>query len=104
MREMASLESALARPYATFDLQDLYPTSAHKAAAIFESVAINHPFVDGNKRMAFILMKLFLLENGQTLSATTDETYNQIIRVASGDNDFDQILGWIQAHLKQSAP
>jgi death on curing protein len=51
IRDTAGLEAALARPYATFDQLDLYPTVLEKAAALFESIIINHPFIDGNKRM-----------------------------------------------------
>ena len=49
LRDKASLLAALARPYATFDQQDLYPTAVEKAAAIFESLIINHPFIDGKQ-------------------------------------------------------
>ncbi len=51
IRDEGLLESALARPYQTFGGNDLYQTIYEKAAAIMESVIINHPFVDGNKRM-----------------------------------------------------
>ncbi|WP_461452986.1 Fic family protein [Mucilaginibacter sp.] len=54
MRDKGLLLSALARPYATFDHQELYHTTADKADAIFESLNINHPFIDGNKRTAYI--------------------------------------------------
>lgn len=58
VRDQGSLESAINRPFATFDNQDLYPTPWDKAAAILESILINHPFVDGNKRTAYVLMRL----------------------------------------------
>ena len=61
IRDIGLLESALARPFATFDDKDLYPHPVEKAAAILESVVINHPFVDGNKRIAYTLMRLLLL-------------------------------------------
>ena len=54
IRDQAGLEAALARPYMTFDMLDLYPTAIDKAAAIFESLIINHPFIDGNKRTAYV--------------------------------------------------
>lgn len=50
IRDMRQLESALARPYQTFDGPELYPDAESKAAAIVESILINHPFIDGNKR------------------------------------------------------
>lgn len=51
VRDLNGLEAALARPFATFDQQDLYPSGFDKAAAIFESPIINHPFIDGNKEL-----------------------------------------------------
>ena len=63
IRDLAGLEAALARPYATFDQHELYPEPMDKAAAVFESLVINHPFMDGNKRISYVLMRLILLEN-----------------------------------------
>ena len=54
IRDIGSLEASLARPYATFDQKDLYPTIVDKAAAIFESIIINHPFIDCNKRTSYL--------------------------------------------------
>jgi death-on-curing protein len=55
IRNKGSLESALFRPHQTFDGIDLYPDPISKAAALFESLIIDHPFVDGNKRIAMSL-------------------------------------------------
>jgi death-on-curing protein len=52
IRDLGGLESALAQPRATFDGADLHPTIIQKAAALAFSLALNHPFVDGNKRVA----------------------------------------------------
>ena len=57
---MAALESAVAQPRATFDGVDLHPTVTGKAAALACSLALNHPFVDGNKRVAHAAMEVFL--------------------------------------------
>jgi len=54
IRDRDILESAINRPYQTFDQKDLYPLPIDKAAAIFESLISNHPFVDGNKRTAYV--------------------------------------------------
>lgn len=51
IRDIRSLLSALNRPFQTFDGKDLYPTAIEKSAAIIESIIINHPFIDGNKKM-----------------------------------------------------
>ena len=54
IRDKGALESAINRPYQTFDGQELYPSPIDKAAAIFESIISNHPFIDGNKRTAYV--------------------------------------------------
>jgi death-on-curing protein len=59
VRDQTLLKSAIARPYHTFDGKDLYHTSLEKAAAIIESILINHPFMDGNKRTGYVLMREF---------------------------------------------
>jgi death-on-curing protein len=58
IRDRAALESALARPFQTFDNAELYQTIIDKAAALIESILINHPFIDGNKRTGYILLRL----------------------------------------------
>ena len=63
IRDRKLLESALARPFQTFDTKDLYLTPIEKAAALLESILINHPFIDGNKRIGYVLMRLFLINN-----------------------------------------
>jgi death on curing protein len=60
IRDHGSLDAVLSRPYQTFDGLELYPHPVEKAAAIFESIISNHPFVDGNKRTAYVLMRLIL--------------------------------------------
>jgi death-on-curing protein len=59
IRDKEALSSALARPFQTFDNKDLYTTPVHKAASLIESILINHPFVDGNKRTGYVLMRYF---------------------------------------------
>ena len=101
VRDYGSLESALNRPMATFDKKDLYPNPADKAAAILESILINHPFVDGNKRTAYVLMKLILFEYGLDIVAEQDDKYKMVISASTGDMRFDDIRNWIQARLKK---
>jgi death on curing protein len=60
LKDQGALESALARPYATFDQNELYPTPVEKASAILESILINHPFLDGNKRTGYVFMRLLI--------------------------------------------
>lgn len=69
-RDLGSLESALTRPFQSFENQELYSTIVLKAAALLESLLINHPFIDGNKRIGYTLMRLFLLSNGLDINAS----------------------------------
>lgn len=99
VRDMAGLEAAINRPLATFDSKELYPQPAEKAVAIIESIIINHPFVDGNKRTAYVLMRLLLLENGFDFSASSNEKYEFIINIASGNYKTEEIKKWITNHI-----
>jgi death-on-curing protein len=101
IRDLAGLESAIARPFATFDQLDLYPSPIDKAAAIFESLIINHPFIDGNKRIAYVLLRLILLENKMDIEATFEEKYKFVILASKGEYRFEEIKFWINSNLKK---
>lgn len=103
IRDKGSLLAALARPHASFNQQDLYPTAVEKAAAIFESVVINHPFMDGNKRIAFALLRLTLLDEKLDILATEDEKYDMTIAASIGNIRFEEIKDWIISHLTNVA-
>ena len=99
VRDLGSLESAINRPFATFDNKDLYQTPSEKAAAILESILINHPFIDGNKRTAYVLMRLLLLANGFDILANQKDKYEMVISASKGDLKFDGIKNWIELRL-----
>lgn len=99
IRDRGILESAINRPYQTFDQNELYPLPVDKAAAIFESVISNHPFVDGNKRTAYVLMRLILLENNLDIDASQNEKYEFVISAAKGEIKFDAIRDWLINHM-----
>jgi len=73
VRDLGSLESALAQPMMTFGGEDLYPTLIDKAAVLGFSLVMNHPFVDGNKRTGHAAIETFLVTNGLEISAPVDE-------------------------------
>lgn len=99
IRDQGSLLAALARPYATFDQQDLYPTPVDKATAIFESLIINHPFIDGNKRIAYTMLRIVLTDFYLDIMAFEEEKYQMTIAASAGQIRFDEIKQWIEDHL-----
>ena len=101
IRNQAGIESAIARPYSTFDGKDLYPEPEDKASAILESIIVNHPFLDGNKRTGYVLMRIILLNSGKDIIASEEDKYNFVIRIASGKLDFDSIRSWIKNHIEK---
>ena len=64
-----------------------------------ESLIKNHPFIDGNKRTGYVLMRLVLMQFGKDLTATQDEKYSFIMQVASEQVDFEQIVAWIATRV-----
>jgi death-on-curing protein len=101
IRDIGALEASLARPYATFDQKELYPTSIDKASAVFESVIINHPFVDGNKRIAYVLMRILLMADKLDIVASQNEKYTFVIGASKGDFLFDEIKIWLTKHVSK---
>jgi death-on-curing protein len=104
IRDLAALDSALARPFQTFGDEDLHPSPIHKAASLIESLLINHPFIDGNKRTGYVIMRAFLLNNGLDITASQEEKYNLVVSIASGQLKLEQIIDWLNIHtVKNSA-
>jgi death on curing protein len=84
VRDEGLLESALAQPQATFGGELLHPTIAAQAAAYLYHIAMNHPFIDGNKRSAFAVTDTFLRLNGFSLNLTDDRVYDLVMQVVQG--------------------
>ncbi len=98
IRDSNLLDSALDRPLQTFDGKELHPTLIEKSTSLFESILANHPFVDGNKRTGYVLMRLLLLKNGLDINASQDEKYEFVMGVASGQTKFESIISWLENH------
>ncbi len=104
IRDHGLLESALSRPFQTFDRKDLYANPAEKAAALIQSILINHPFVDGNKRVGYVLMRLLLMEFGFDIVATEEEKYDLVIKIAEGKYQHAEISDWLTEKIRAFNP
>lgn len=98
LRDRGLLESALARPLNRAAYGE--PDAAELAAAYGFDVARNHPFVDGNKRTAFVLTELFLVLNGYELVAEDADCLVAMLAVAAGDMDEAAFAGWIRSNVR----
>jgi death-on-curing protein len=96
VRDLGLLESAVARPRATFDGQELYPDLFTKTAALMDSLINNHPFLDGNKRTGITAAGLFLLINGWKLSASSQALETITLQVASEGMEVTALAGWLR--------
>ena len=95
IRDLNLLISPINRPFQTFDGADLYDNPIKKASALFESLIINHPFYDGNKRIAYVAMMNLLFHYSIDIKASQDEKYEFVIAAASGKIRFEEIEKWL---------
>jgi death-on-curing protein len=98
VRDVGLLKAAVARPDATFGGQDLYPAVFYRSAALMESLARNHPFLDGNKRTAIVATGIFLELNGFRLQTTQKELERFTLDVATGVFSHGTAAKWLKTH------
>jgi death on curing protein len=98
IRDRHALYSAAGQPLQTFGGEDLYPTLIDKAAALGFFLCRNHPFVDGNKRVAHASLEVTLFMNGFELSASIDEQEQVMLDAAAGRIDREAFTAWVQGH------
>jgi len=95
------LESCVLTPFQTFSGKALYPTLVAKASILFYLLIKNHPFQNGNKRIAITTLFTFLHGNGKWLKADTQELYNFTVWVAQSPSQFkDQVVAAIQKFIR----
>ena len=99
IRDIDLLASALGRPQATFGGKDLYPSIFLKTAAMIQSILLNHPFVDANKRTALATGEYFLYLNKKEIKATQDEKVEFPLWVENKKPSIEEIASWIKNHL-----
>lgn len=96
VRDLGLLESALARPKNLFAYSEQTPSLAQLAASYGKGIVANHPFVDGNKRTAFIVSVTFLRLNGLELTATKEDRVLTFWSLAAGEITEDQLARWFE--------
>lgn len=100
IRDLGVLQSAVARPKATFDGKKLYPNIFSKAAALLESLVNNHPFVDGNKRIGITGVGVFLQMNGWFLIADNNQVSQFVLHVAQSEVGHKGIADWLEENCE----
>ena len=99
LRDAGALESALHRPQTGY-----YDTLVHEAAALLESLVQNHPFVDGNKRVAFAVVDVFLRINGYSITADSKAIYDHMIKLVEARAfDLEHLVPWLQEIVRPRA-
>jgi len=99
LRDRGLLESAVAMPQSTFGGKFLHIDLAEKAAAYHFHLCANHPFIDGNKRVAVAASEVFILANGCDLGASDDEIEEVTLGVARGQAGKDDVIEFFRKHI-----
>ena len=99
VRDIRALESAINQPRQTFDRTDLYLDIIAKAAVLCFLLVMNHPFVDGNKRIGHAAMETFLVLNGFEIEASIDDQERIILDLSSGKLNREEFTSWLNKHV-----
>jgi len=89
------LDSALHAPQASFGGRELYPAFIDKAAVLAVRIARNHPLLDGNKRLAWSCLVMFVMLNGHQLIVPADDAVSTMLAVAAGEVDEAALARWL---------
>jgi death-on-curing protein len=100
LRDRGAREAAAARPGMTFDGEDLYPDLAAKAAALMHSLVLDHPFVDGNKRVGAAAAELVVEINGYRLRADDPDLEGVSFSMAKGELSCEALAIWFRQRLE----
>ncbi len=100
VRDHTLLESALARPQNRWAYGDVEPAAL--AAAYAFGIARNHPFVDGNKRTAWVAARLFLKINGHKISYTREDAVRVMLALAAGEMSEEELASWFRERIEQA--
>ena len=101
LRDLGLLESAVFRSQATFGKEDLYPSIFGKAAALFQSLVLNHPFIDGNKRTTTASTLVFLEMNGYSVKVGQKVLVKFVLQIEKETLEIEQIYSWLKKNSKK---
>ena len=102
LRDAGALAMCAERPRAAFGGTDMYPSIFNKAAAVLESIARNHAFVDGNKRTAFITALYIIEHNGYKTDFNQKDIEKSILRFVVEKPPLEEIAAWLEKNSKQA--
>jgi death-on-curing protein len=101
IRDAAALASSVAQPIQSFSGRELYVGIVHKAAALAFFLASNHPFVDGNKRVAHASMAITLRLNRYAIRASVEDQEQIMLSLAAGQLTREQFTSWVEQHAQR---
>ena len=101
IRDDGMLDSALEQPKVMFGCSFLHDSITKMAAFYGFHLCNNHPFIDGNKRIAFVAMDTFLQKNSYEICATEKEAYGIMIKLASGELTKEELTNWLENNIKE---
>ena len=99
VRDRSGLEAAVAAPLQSFGGEDFYPTNIEKIARLGYGLAVNHAFIDGNKRIGALMTQLLLQWNGYRLVLNRGELADMFIAIADGSAGEIELLDWINKRI-----
>ena len=100
LRSEHELYSSIHQVQQGFGEADLFPTIPEKAAAYGYYLTVNHPFIDGNKRTAALVLETFLDLNGYDFDQTDDEMADMFVSLAANHIDQSEFFGWVCNHAR----
>lgn len=103
VRDLGLLEAAALRPQTTLYGQEAYPGIPEKAAVLLESLTRNHALIDGNKRIGWLAVVVFLDLNALTLDAPDDDAYDLVISVSTGALDYSEVARRLEPWIRTGA-
>ncbi|MDP3948650.1 MAG: type II toxin-antitoxin system death-on-curing family toxin [bacterium] len=102
LRDAGLLASTMERPKTSFGGNEIFKTVFEKAATYFESLAMYHVFLDGNKRTAIVASARFLYINNFELTATNREVENFVLKIIKEKLEIKEIAVWLKKHSKKT--